>query len=55
MTLGFLRFDVTGNGLRESLVPLKAVSTAEGGWGPGGHPKPELRDYSLVREKWAGE
>jgi len=50
-TLGFLRFDVTGAGLVETFVPLERVSTATGGYGKGGHPKPEERDYSLAWEK----
>lgn len=49
-TLGFLRFEVTDRAIREELVPLRRVSTAKG-YGPGGHPKPELRDYSLAWEK----
>lgn len=49
-TLGFLRFDVTGEGIRDTLIPLEKVSMAKG-YGPGGHPKPEQRDYSLAWEK----
>ncbi|MFO7899984.1 MAG: metallophosphoesterase [Planctomycetota bacterium] len=49
-TLGFLRFDVTDDGIREQMIPLRKISTAEG-YGPGGHPKPEDRDYSLAWEK----
>lgn len=51
-TLGFLRFDVTDDAIREELVPLRSVSTKKG-YGPGGHPKPEQRDYSLAWEKSA--
>ena len=49
-TLGFLRFDVTDEGITDTFVPLERVSTAKG-YGPGGHPKPELRDYSQAWEK----
>lgn len=51
-TLGFLRFEVTDYAIREELVPLRAVSSKKG-YGPGGHPKPEQRDYSLAWEKSA--
>jgi hypothetical protein len=49
-TLGFLRFDVADAGLSHEFVPLERVSDAAG-YGPGGHPKPEARDYSLAWEK----
>ena len=49
-TLGFLRFDVTDEGIADTLVPLERVSTAKG-YGPGGHPKPELRDYAKAWEE----
>lgn len=49
-TLGFLRFEVSDDSIREELVPLRVVSTDKG-YGPGGHPKPEQRDYSLAWEK----
>lgn len=49
-TLGFLRFDVTDDGIREEMIPLQKVSCAKG-YGPGGHPKPEQRNYSLAWEK----
>lgn len=45
---GFLRYDVDGTSLRETFVPLTRVSTAEGAYGPGGHPAPAARDYSLA-------
>lgn len=49
--LGFFRFDVTGDGIIETFIPLEHESTLEGGYGPGGHPRPEERDYSLAWEK----
>jgi len=49
-TLGFLHFDVTDDGIKHALIPLAEVSTRKG-YGPGGHPKPELRDYSQAWEK----
>jgi len=48
--LGFLRFDVTETGIESQLVPLARCSDAAG-YGPGGHPLPEVRDYSLAWEK----
>ncbi len=50
-TLGFLRFDVGEGGLTKSFVPLERASTRTDGYGPGGHPLPEARDYSLAWEK----
>lgn len=50
-TLGFLRFDVAQRGMEHAFVPLERASTAGGGYGSGGHPKPEARDYSLAWEK----
>lgn len=44
-TLGFQLFTVSANGIRYSFVPLETVSTRTDGWGPGGHPKPEVRIY----------
>jgi 3',5'-cyclic AMP phosphodiesterase CpdA len=49
-TLGFLKYDVTDEGIESEFIPLKRVSTAKG-YGPGGHPPPEQRDYSLAWEK----
>ena len=46
-SLGFLRYDVTEQGIGCTFVPLAKISTAEG-YGPGGHPPPEQRDYSLA-------
>jgi hypothetical protein len=49
-SLGFLRFDVTNNGISSKFVQLDRLSSAVG-YGPEGHPRPELRDYSLAQEK----
>lgn len=48
-TLGFMRYDVSDEGIKGTLVPLETVSTAKG-YGPGGHPLPEKRDYSIAWE-----
>jgi hypothetical protein len=50
-TLGFYVFDVDDAGLHRTFVPLEKVSDRTDGYGPGGHPKPEMRDYSLAWEK----
>jgi len=47
-TLGFYRFDVHSSGIDCSFVPVNPVSANVDGYGPGGHPKPEMRDYSLA-------
>jgi 3',5'-cyclic AMP phosphodiesterase CpdA len=49
-TLGFQRFDVTENGIDYTFVPLTQISQKTG-YGPGGHPPPEERDYGLAWEK----
>ena len=49
--LGFLKFAVTPDGLQKTFVPLKKESTRTDGYGQGGHPKPEARDYALAWEK----
>ncbi|MCP4645001.1 MAG: hypothetical protein GY851_31455 [bacterium] len=49
-TLGFMRYDVDDNGMTGTFVPLDQVSTKKG-YGPGGHPLPEARDYSIAWEK----
>jgi hypothetical protein len=46
-TLGFLRCDVTPADIAVTFVPLSHTSSA-GGYGPGGHPRPDQRDYSLA-------
>jgi hypothetical protein len=50
-TLGFFRFDIGDLGLTKNFVPLEKVSDRSDGYGPGGHPLPEARDYSLAWEK----
>jgi predicted MPP superfamily phosphohydrolase len=50
-TLGFFEFEVSARGIMETFVPLEKVSTRTDGYGPGGHPSPAERDYSLVWEK----
>ena len=50
-TDGFFRFDVDDERMTKTFVPLETISTRNDGYGPGGHPKPEVRDYSLAWEK----
>ncbi len=54
-TLGFFLYQVEGSVLKKRFIPLKKVSTASGAYGPGGHPKPSERDYSLAWEKMQNE
>ena len=49
-SLGFTRFDVCGDEIKSAFIPLERISQAEG-YGPGGHPRPEARDYSIAWEK----
>jgi len=49
-TLGFVEYTVTDEAIAERFVPLARISSAKG-YGPGGHPKPDERDYSLAWEK----
>jgi hypothetical protein len=49
-TLGFTRYEVRADEIEGTFVPLERVSTRKG-YGPGGHPLPEARDYSLAWEK----
>jgi len=49
-SLGFMRYDVSESGIEGTFVPLERISTAEG-YGPGGHPMPGARDYSIAWEK----
>lgn len=50
-TLGFLRYDVSDGGIASTLVPLrKTVDWSDRAYGPGGHPAPDQRDYSLAWE-----
>lgn len=48
--LGFQFFEVADDGLRYEFIPLEKVSDRQG-YGPGGHPREEFRDYSLAWEK----
>jgi len=50
-TLGFYLFDVDDSGMHRTFVPLEKVSERTDGYGPGGHPTPAMRDYSLAWEK----
>jgi len=47
--LGFTRYDVAPDGITGTFIPLSEVSTRKG-YGPGGHPPPEARDYSRAWE-----
>ena len=48
-SLGFLRYTVDEEGIRATFVPLKRISKRQG-YGPGGHPSEDQRDYSLAWE-----
>ncbi len=50
-TLGFFEYGVQGGRMKKRFIPLEHVSTRTDGYGPGGHPKPDVRDYSLAWEK----
>ena len=49
-TLGFLHFTVSQNGITRDFVPLAKTSQATG-YGPGGNPPLEGRDYSVAWQK----
>jgi len=49
-TLGFMLYTVSERGLEGSLIPLARTYDLPG-YGPGGHPAPHARDYSLAWEK----
>ncbi len=49
-TLGFLKYDIGDGGIECNFVPLREVSQRKDGYGPGGHPLPHLRDYSIAWE-----
>jgi len=49
-TLGFVRYEVSERGIQPTFVPLARKSTATG-YGPGGHPKPQVRDYSIAWDR----
>ncbi len=48
---GFYVHHVEGKNMKREFVPLAKISTREDEYGPGGHPKPEFRDYSIAWEK----
>lgn len=48
--LGYHRFEVTDTDIEETFVPLTTENHSSDGYGPGGHPRPEERDYSLAWE-----
>jgi 3',5'-cyclic AMP phosphodiesterase CpdA len=50
-TLGFFEYLVAGARIEKRFVPLERVSTRQDAYGPGGHPPPELRDYSQAWER----
>jgi 3',5'-cyclic AMP phosphodiesterase CpdA len=50
-TLGFYEFIISPQGITERFIPLGKVSTRTDGYGLGGHPRPDQRDYSLAWEK----
>jgi 3',5'-cyclic AMP phosphodiesterase CpdA len=47
--LGFMLYEVGESGIGKRYIPLSRQSGARG-YGPGGHPPPEMRDYSLAWE-----
>lgn len=49
-TLGFFEYRVDGEGVEKRFIQLEKVSTRNDGYGPGGHPLPKKRDYSLAWE-----
>ena len=44
-TPGFMKYQVEENGIKGTFIPLEKIAIPKG-YGPGGHPAPELRDYS---------
>jgi hypothetical protein len=50
-TLGFFEYVVDGLHIDKRFIPLERVSTRRDAYGPGGHPLPETRDYSIAWEK----
>ncbi|MFA5646205.1 MAG: metallophosphoesterase [Candidatus Ratteibacteria bacterium] len=48
---GFYLYTVSGENIMREFIPLSVISTRTDSYGPGGHPKPETRDYSLAWEK----
>ena len=47
---GFLKYDVTDEGIESTFIPLTESFDLKG-YGAGGHPAPDVRDYSLAWEK----
>jgi predicted phosphodiesterase len=50
-SLGFLEYTVKADMFEKRFIPLTHVSRRTDGYGPGGHPPPETRDYSAAWEK----
>lgn len=50
-TLGILDYEVGNEGIECRFVPLRCIAEDTRGYGPGGHPPPESRDYSQAWEK----
>ena len=50
-TLGFLDYEVDESGIACRFVPLRSAAEDIEGYGPGGHPPPDDRDYSLAWER----
>jgi hypothetical protein len=49
-TLGMLAFNVSINGIRDTFIPLEKTSSLQG-YGPGGNPPLQGRDYSIAWEQ----
>jgi hypothetical protein len=50
-TPGFFLLESDDAGLHRRFIALEHVSARKDGYGPGGHPPPEMRDYSLAWER----
>jgi hypothetical protein len=48
---GFHRGDVSDSGIEVTFVPGEDQCAEFDAYGPGGHPPPEMRDYTLAREQ----
>ncbi|MCF6174265.1 MAG: metallophosphoesterase [Victivallaceae bacterium] len=51
ISLGFFRYDVNGREITKTFIPLENISQRTDFYGPGGHPKPEFRNYSMAWQK----
>lgn len=51
-SLGFSLLEVSEDDIAYTFVPLEEISERTDNYGPGGHPRPEERDYSLARERF---